>query len=330
MTPDAALSAEKLAEAVMQGEVGALARAITLVESTHPQKRSLGSALLQKLKPPEKQTFRIGLSGIPGAGKSTLIEALGLEFIRRGLKVAVLSIDPSSAISGGSILGDKTRMPRLASHPMAYIRPSPSRSLYGGLAPHTFEAVFLCEAAGFQVVFIETVGTGQSESDVAHIADVLVLVNVPGQGDDLQGIKRGIMELCDIIVINKADDPDDDKVRRALAHLKQALAYMPGRPHGLPVEVIPVSALHVRGVDRLADTLESYFSHIENTGFLQQARQARLRNVFIQYLRNALWNHVQSRASVQEVFNRSLRELGDNPYRLYPLAEAVLQELKKA
>lgn len=330
MKPDSVLSAENLAEAVMQGEIGVLARAITLVESTHPQKRAVGSAVLQKLKPPLKETFRIGLSGIPGAGKSTLIEALGLEFIRRGRKVAVLSIDPSSAVSGGSILGDKTRMPRLASHPMAYIRPSPSRTLYGGLAPHTFEAVFLCEAAGFQVVLIETVGTGQSETDVAHIADVLVLVNVPGQGDDLQGIKRGIMELCDVIVINKADDPDDDMVRRAMAHLRQALAFMPERPHGLPVEVVPVSALHARGVDRLADTLEKFFSHLGNTGFLHQARQSRLRSVFVQYLRNALWNHVQSRASVQEAFNNALRELEQNPYRLYPLAEAVLEELRKA
>lgn len=330
MTPDDALSAEKLAEAVMRGEVGALARAITLVESTHPQKRALGSALLQSLKSPDNTTYRIGFSGIPGAGKSTLIEALGLEFIRRGYKVAVLSIDPSSTLSGGSILGDKTRMARLAAHPMAYIRPSPSRSLYGGLAPHTFEAVFLCEAAGFQIVFIETVGTGQSETDVAHIADVLVLVNVPGQGDDLQGIKRGIMELCDIIVINKADDPDDDKVRRAVAHLKQALTFMPARPHGLPVEVMPVSALSDKGIDSLADTLNKFFLQLENTGFLHEARKTRLRHVFVQYLRNAFWNHVQRQTVVQEVFNRSLRELAENPYRLYPLAEAVLEVLRKA
>lgn len=319
-----------MAEAILHGDVGSLARAITLVESTHPQKRALGSAILQKLRPPQKPAFRIGLSGIPGAGKSTLIEVLGMQFIRRGHKVAVLSIDPSSALSGGSILGDKTRMSRLAVHPKAYIRPSPSRSLYGGLAPHTFEAVFLCEAAGFGIVFIETVGTGQSETDVANIADMLVLVNVPEQGDDLQGIKRGIMELCDLIVINKADHADDEKVRRAVAHLKQALVFLPARPHGLPVEVIPVSALHERNIDRLAEALEKFHTLTESSGFLHSARQARLRSVFVQYLRNALWSHVQSRSSVQQAFQKALCELSENPFRLHALAESVLDELRKA
>lgn len=273
--------------------------------------------------------MRVGISGIPGAGKSTLIEALGLEFIQRGHKVAVLSIDPSSTISGGSILGDKTRMARLSNRAEAFIRPSPSRSVFGGLAPHTCESVFLCEAAGFSIVFIETVGTGQSEADVAYVADILILVNVPGQGDELQGIKRGIMELCDLIVLNKADDENSSEVQRSLAYIKQAINYLPARAHGRTIEALAVSALKGKGINILADKIEKTFKELETEGYIFSSRQQKIKFIFLQYLRNALWAQLTQSAHVQHALNRALERISENPTELYPCVEEVMLMISK-
>ncbi|MCS6979323.1 MAG: methylmalonyl Co-A mutase-associated GTPase MeaB [Flavobacteriales bacterium] len=317
--------AVELAESIRQGDRRALAQAITLVESQNPEKKALASDILKILAPEGEQSFRIGISGIPGAGKSTLIESLGLELIERGHRVAVLSIDPSSLLSGGSILGDKTRMARLAAHPEAYIRPSPSRTLYGGLAPHTFETIFLCEAAGFDRILIETVGTGQSETDVAYVADFLLLINVPGQGDDLQGVKRGIMELCDMVLVNKAEDPEDPAVQRALSFIRQALNFLPSRPHGMPVQVKAVSALKGLGISELAEDLETIFVHQRKDGYWKRSRLEKLQFVFTQHLRNAFWYQIQAQPKLKEVFARAMAELKSHPYCLYRLSESVLK-----
>jgi LAO/AO transport system kinase len=196
---------DDLAKRVAQGERRALARAITLVESVRPDHRAEATRLLDTLKGSGRSALRIGLSGTPGVGKSTFIEAFGMFLIDQGLRVAVLAVDPSSARSGGSILGDKTRMERLAREPDAFIRPSPAQSHLGGVARRTREAVALCEAAGFDVVLIETVGVGQSETMVAGMADLFLLLIAPAGGDELQGVKRGIMEMADLILVNKAD-----------------------------------------------------------------------------------------------------------------------------
>ncbi|MDR0457552.1 MAG: methylmalonyl Co-A mutase-associated GTPase MeaB, partial [Burkholderiaceae bacterium] len=249
---------------VRAGNRRALAKAITLLESTRADHRAQADALLTALLPHTGQSLRLGISGVPGVGKSTFIEALGLYLIAQGRRVAVLSVDPSSSISGGSILGDKTRMERLAASERAYIRPSPSGGTLGGVAAKTREAMLVCEAAGYDVVIVETVGVGQSETAVAGMTDMFVLLQLPNAGDDLQAIKRGVMELADLVVINKAD-LDEAAATRARAQITLALRLLgqqghPGRartvrdvqgvdqPRWQP-QVLQLSALAATGID---------------------------------------------------------------------------------
>jgi len=242
---------ETLARAVAEGDRRALARAVTLVESTRADHRARAVALLEALRAmAPREALRIGLSGTPGVGKSTFIEAFGLMLTEAGLKVAVLAVDPSSARSGGSILGDKTRMDRLARTPSAFIRPSPSSAALGGVARRTREAVALVEAAGFDVVLVETVGVGQSETMVAEMTDLFVLLIGPGGGDELQGVKRGIMEMADLILVNKSDGDLAAAARRTCADYSGALRLLrrrPQDPEGFP-KALAVSALSGAGL----------------------------------------------------------------------------------
>ena len=235
----------------------AMAKAITLLESTRADHRAQGDELLTALLPHTGRSFRLGISGVPGVGKSTFIEALGLYLIAQGHRVAVLTIDPSSTVSGGSILGDKTRMEHLSVHEKAYIRPSPSSGTLGGVAEKTREAMLVCEAAGYDIVMVETVGVGQSETAVANMTDMFCLLQLPNAGDDLQAIKKGVMELADLVVINKADI-DTDAATRARAQITSSLRLL--GLHGHPEhahhdegiwhpQVIQISALHNQGVD---------------------------------------------------------------------------------
>ncbi|MCX7270452.1 MAG: methylmalonyl Co-A mutase-associated GTPase MeaB [Burkholderiales bacterium] len=232
----------------------AMAKAITLLESTLPDHRVQADALLTQLLPHTGKSLRIGLSGVPGVGKSTLIETLGLWLIDKGHKVAVLAIDPSSSGSGGSILGDKTRMEHLSVHPSAFIRPSPSSGTLGGVAEKTRECMLVCEAAGYDIVIVETVGVGQSETAVAGMTDMFVLMQLPNAGDDLQAIKKGVMELADLILINKADI-DEDAATRAQSFIQSALHLLGHHPSGeTPVwqaEVMRLSALNGLGLNEL-------------------------------------------------------------------------------
>ena len=232
----------------------AMAKAITLLESTLPEHRVQADALLTQLLPHTGKSLRIGLSGVPGVGKSTLIETLGLWLIDKGHKVAVLAIDPSSSVSGGSILGDKTRMEHLSVHPSAFIRPSPSSGTLGGVAEKTRECMLVCEAAGYDIVIVETVGVGQSETAVAGMTDMFVLMQLPNAGDDLQAIKKGVMELADLILINKADI-DEDAATRAQSFIQSALHLLGHHPSGeTPVwqaEVMRLSALNGLGLNEL-------------------------------------------------------------------------------
>ncbi|WP_372894152.1 methylmalonyl Co-A mutase-associated GTPase MeaB [Rhodosalinus sp.] len=224
------MDTEPLARAVAQGDRRALARAITLIESGRDDHRAQAVALLEALKHTGREALRIGLSGTPGVGKSSFIEAFGLMLLERGLRVAVLAVDPSSARSGGSILGDKTRMEQLSRAPEAFIRPSPAQSQLGGVARRTRESVALCEAAGFDVVLIETVGVGQSETAVAEMSDLFALLLAPAGGDELQGVKRGIMEIADIILVNKADGALREAAVRTCADYAGALRLLRKRP----------------------------------------------------------------------------------------------------
>jgi LAO/AO transport system kinase len=238
----------------------AIAKAITLLESTRADHRARGDELLTELLPHTGRSFRLGISGVPGVGKSTFIEALGLYLIEHGHRVAVLTIDPSSSVSGGSILGDKTRMERLSVHDKAYIRPSPSAGTLGGVADKTREAMLVCEAAGYDIVIVETVGVGQSETAVAGMTDMFVLLQLPNAGDDLQAIKKGVMELADLVAINKAD-LDPDAAMRAQAQITSALRLFTqqGRDRGpWQPQVLQLSALTGDGVDRFWQAVSRY------------------------------------------------------------------------
>jgi len=262
----------ELAARVRDGDRRALARAITLVESTRPDHRSEADALLTELLPATGSSQRVGISGAPGAGKSTLIEALGLHIVNRGLSVAVLAVDPSSSRTGGSILGDKTRMGELTRQPGAFVRPSPTGGTLGGVARRTREALLLCEAAGFEVVVVETVGAGQSEVAVEAMVDCFLVLVGPGSGDDLQGIKRGIMELADIVVVTKADGDLRRPADITAADYASALRLLrPKTPEWTPT-VVQCSALTGTGIDDLWATVERFGEALRATDALTRRR----------------------------------------------------------
>ena len=276
MTPMAELGLSPadrdLVEGVITGRRRALAKAITLVESKREDHQARAAIVLDALLPHTGKALRIGLTGVPGAGKSTFIEAFGLYLIEKGLKIAVLAIDPSSSRSGGSILGDKTRMERLCQQETAYIRPSPTAGTLGGVAEKTREAMLVCEAAGFDVIIIETVGVGQSETVVAGMTDVFVLLQLPNTGDDLQAIKKGVVELADLVVYNKAD-LDAAAVERAMMQMRSALALLHPASALWRPPVLKVSALRAEGVAEFWQMLETYRSTLDSAGILAARRR---------------------------------------------------------
>ena len=279
-----------LAERVLSGERRALARAITLIESGRADHRAQATELIEALRPAGRQALRIGLSGTPGVGKSTFIESFGMMLTARGLRVAVLAVDPSSARSGGSILGDKTRMEHLSRDPNAFIRPSPSQTHLGGVARRTREAVRLCEAAGFDVVLIETVGVGQSETVVAEMSDLFILLLAPAGGDELQGVKRGIMEMADLILVNKADGDLKSSAMRTCADYSGALRLLrkrPQDPEGYP-KALTVSALEEHGLDQAWDEMQALTDWRREHGFFEGRRGEQARYWFGEEVRQAL------------------------------------------
>jgi LAO/AO transport system kinase len=279
----------ELATALQAQDRRSLARAITLVESGRADHRAQALDLLGRLDP-ARQALRIGLSGTPGVGKSTFIESLGLMLTARGLRVAVLAVDPSSARSGGSILGDKTRMERLSRDPRAFIRPSPSQAQMGGVARRSREAVALCEAAGFDVVLIETVGVGQSETVVAQLCDLFLLLLAPAGGDELQGVKRGIMEMADIILVNKADGELKSAALRTCADYAGALHLLrrrPQDPEGFP-KAMTVSALQDEGLKTAWNEVETLIQWRREHGHWQARRAAQAQHWFGEEVRRGL------------------------------------------
>ncbi|MEM9639156.1 MAG: methylmalonyl Co-A mutase-associated GTPase MeaB [Pseudomonadota bacterium] len=287
-----------LAQRVIKGERRALARAITLVESARADHRAQAAELLDAL-PKDRQALRIGLSGTPGVGKSTFIESFGMMLVEKGLRVAVLAVDPSSTRSGGSILGDKTRMDRLSRAPGAFIRPSPSQTHLGGVARRSREAVALCEGAGFDVVLIETVGVGQSETVVAQMADIFLLLLAPAGGDELQGVKRGIMEIADIILINKADGDLKPAATRTCADYAGALRLLRKRPQdptGFP-KAMMVSALNDEGLSEVWTDLIGLRDWRRDHGFWDATRSGQARYWFEEDVKNALLSQLEAPAA---------------------------------
>lgn len=300
----------QLERGIVKGDRRALSRAITLVESTRADHREAATQLLEALKSggAGQQALRIGLSGTPGVGKSTFIESFGRMLTGQGLRVAVLAVDPSSARSGGSILGDKTRMDLLSRDPNAFIRPSPSQAHLGGVGRRSREAVALCEAAGFDVVLIETVGVGQSETVVAEMADLFVLLLAPAGGDELQGVKRGIMEIADIILINKADGDLKAAARRTCSDYSGALRLLrkrPQDPEGFP-KAMMVSALENEGLSKAWDEMQSLNDWRREQGHWDKRRAEQARYWFEQEVRQALLAQLETGTA-----RSAMRDLGD-------------------
>jgi LAO/AO transport system kinase len=288
-----------LADAVRAGDRRALARAITLVESTRADHRADAVALLDAILPATGAATRVGISGAPGAGKSTFIEALGTNLVDAGHRVAVLAVDPSSARSGGSILGDKTRMEQLSRRPEAFIRPSPSGGTLGGVARRTREALLVCEAAGFDVVLVETVGVGQSEVAVAGMVDLFVLLLGPGAGDELQGVKRGIVELADLIVVNKADGELLDAARHTAADYAHALHLVRANDDGAIDRVRTCSALLGEGIDELWESIVALVGAARASGELEQRRAEQARAWMWSEVTDTLLDELRGDAAVR-------------------------------
>ncbi|MFL5236781.1 MAG: methylmalonyl Co-A mutase-associated GTPase MeaB [Rhizomicrobium sp.] len=312
-----------LAEAVLRGDRRALARAITLIESTRGSDRPKAEALLTSLLSHTGRGMRIGISGPPGVGKSTFIEAFGAHVIGKGHRLAVLAVDPSSRRSGGSILGDKTRMEQLARNPDAFIRPSPAGETLGGVARRTREAVLLVEAAGFDLVLVETVGVGQSETAVAEMVDLFVLLISPGGGDELQGLKRGVMELADIVLITKADGDLKQAAARAAADYGHALHLMRSKYPGAEPRVMQVSALEGRGIAEAWSAMRRFHDRLQRSGQLQKLRERQLRSWF--------WNEMQAilveEISADEAIARRARAVEEEVVAGHKLPDAAARAL---
>lgn len=287
-----ALSVEEHVQGILEGDRVVLGKTITLIESLRPEHHRKALRVIEQLLPHTGRAVRIGITGVPGAGKSTFIEALGSRLTERGHRIAVLAIDPSSQISRGSIMGDKTRMEKLSVDPNAFIRPSPSAGSLGGVARKTREAMLVCEAAGFDVVFVETVGVGQSETMVHSMVDFFLLLMLAGAGDSLQGIKRGIMELADAVVINKADGDNQVHARHARAEYESALRLMKNPAPDWTPPVLACSSLTRVGIDEIWDSIDEYRARMRENGWLERKRREQA----------LAWMHDTIRQALQDRF----------------------------
>ncbi len=295
------MTSQDLADAIRSGDRTALPRAITLLESTRADHRERAQQLLLELLPDSGNAHRVGITGVPGVGKSTAIESLGMYLIEHGHRVAVLAVDPSSTRTGGSILGDKTRMARLAQHPDAYIRPSPTSGTLGGVAKATRETVVLLEASGFDVILIETVGVGQSEVAVANMVDTFLLLTLARTGDQLQGIKKGVLELADIVVVNKADGAHLAEAKKAARELKSALRLIyPRETLWLP-PVLTMSAVEGIGLTEVWETVERHREVLTDAGEFETRRRAQQVDWTWQMVRDTVLDRVLSNPEVRKI-----------------------------
>jgi LAO/AO transport system kinase len=319
---------DALAAALLARQRRALAKAITLVESSRPDHRLRAQALLDRLMPYTGGALRIGISGVPGVGKSTFIETFGMHLLGLGLRVAVLAVDPSSPLTGGSILGDKTRMERLSQQEHAFIRPSPARGALGGVGHQSREALLMCEAAGFDVVIVETVGVGQSETAVAGMCDVFLLLQLPNAGDELQGIKKGILELADLVVYNKADlDPRAADV--ACGQMKAALHMLrPASPHWA-VPVLKTSASTGQGVPEIWTSLQNYRDTMQAAGAFEERRRHQAQTWLWELVETGLQERFRSHAAVRQALPQALRQAAAGTTNPATLAALLLDAFRQ-
>jgi len=311
-----ARGAKAQAEAIRGGDRKAMAKAITLLESKLPEKAERGQAILEELVPHTGHSMRVGVTGPPGVGKSTFIESLGIYLLERGHQVAVLAVDPSSPVTGGSILGDKTRMERLAQQAGAFIRPSPSGGSLGGVAERTREAMLVCEAAGYDVVIVETVGIGQSEVSVRSMVDFFLVLLQPGAGDELQGIKRGVLELADGLVVNKADGAQLDAAKRCASEYARALGLLHARSKSWSPRVLMVSSRDATGIEEVWQSVLEHTAALESSGERQARRKEQARQwmwgLVEEGLRDAFRAHPEVSSQIADL-ERAVQELEISP-----------------
>ena len=315
-------------EGIRSGDISILSRAITLVESSLSKHQAEAQELIAACLPFSGHAFRLGITGVPGAGKSTFIEALGKHIIDQGGRLAVLAIDPSSERSKGSILGDKTRMEELAGRKEAYIRPSPSGGTLGGVARKTRETMILCEAAGFDTLFVETVGVGQSETAVHSMVDFFLLIMLAGAGDELQGIKRGIMEMADGIVINKADGSNIQKARRAQAEFANALHLFPPSPSGWIPRVSTCSSLYNTGVGETWEMVMEYRKLVTENGTLSIRRKEQSRYWMYETIREGIYNQVFGDPGMQHELKDLEKSISEGRMTSFMAASTILKKYK--
>ena len=317
-------TAAEMVEGILRGDITMLSRAVTLVESTNPDHEPLAQEVIEKCLPHSGNSRRIGITGVPGAGKSTSIDVFGLHVLRQGGKLAVLAIDPSSERTKGSILGDKTRMEKLSVQKDAFIRPSPSAGSLGGVARKTRETIVLCEAAGFDNIFVETVGVGQSETAVHSMVDFFLLIQLAGTGDELQGIKRGIMEMADGIVINKCDGDNVDRARLAQAQFRNALHLFPPTASGWVPEVLTYSGYYELGIDEVWDMIDRYFAFVKENGYFEQRRTQQARYWMFETINEQLRNHFYHNPEVEAMLRVNEQRVLENRLSSFVAARNVL------
>lgn len=314
-------SAEELIAGILKSDKTALSRAITLVESMNPEHLAKANEVIKGCLPYANNSVRIGITGVPGVGKSTFIEAFGKYLTSIGKKVAVLAVDPSSSISHGSILGDKTRMEELVKDENAYIRPSASGDTLGGVARKTRETIILCEACGFDTIIIETVGVGQSETAVHSMVDFFLLLKISGAGDELQGIKRGIMEMADTIVINKADGDNIAKAKLAKTEFNRALHLFPAKSSGWIPKVTTCSAYEKIGIDGIWEIISEYFELVKSNHYFEEKRQSQNQFWMMETINEQLKNHFYNHPNIIQLLEENKKALQNN--EISPFAAAV-------
>ncbi|MBD5236413.1 MAG: methylmalonyl Co-A mutase-associated GTPase MeaB [Bacteroidales bacterium] len=318
------LTAGEYVEGILKGDVSILGRAVTLVESVADHHQALAQEVIEKCLPYSGNSRRIGITGVPGAGKSTSIDVFGLHVLKQGGRLAVLAIDPSSERTSGSILGDKTRMEKLSVEKDAFIRPSPSAGSLGGVARKTRETIVLCEAAGYDNIFVETVGVGQSETAVHSMVDFFLLIQLAGTGDELQGIKRGIMEMADGIVINKADGDNVDRANLAAAQFRNALHLFPPTPSKWHPEVITYSGYYELNIDKVWDMIDRYFEYVKKTGYFERKRNEQAKYWMFETINEQLRSDFYRRPEIQALLEQKELRVLNNEQSSFTAAQDVL------
>lgn len=322
-------SAQQLIDGILKGDKIALSRAITLVESTSPAHLEKANEVIKACLPHANQSVRVGITGVPGVGKSTFIEAFGKYLTGLGKKVAVLAVDPSSSLSHGSILGDKTRMEELVKDENAYIRPSASGESLGGVARKTRETIILCEACGFDTILIETVGVGQSETAVHSMVDFFLLLNLAGAGDELQGIKRGIMEMADAIVINKADGDNIKRARLAKTEYNRALHLFPMKNSGWSPKVTTCSALTNEGIADVWDTITDYFQLTQDNDYFSKKRREQNQYWLLETINEQLKRNFYNHPDIQTLLDENKKAVQNNEISPFAAAQLLLEKYFK-